>query len=175
MNEPADMTPAADQPDDFETTSWHDNYIYGLSISIGDFEAGDWRSDLIFDIDHIVEWVPVKTGGMQFRVAPATLVFHNVTDLKLAVDWGDSGFRTALHEVSVDHIERTRITDQKICLDRPYYHWRIVLNWPSGGVISFGATSYTQTLRSAAVLQDEQKLSAATRRLYTGMYPVRPG
>ena len=31
---------------DFDQLSWHDNYIYGFHISIGDCEEGDWRNDL---------------------------------------------------------------------------------------------------------------------------------
>lgn len=148
---------------DFDATSWHDNYLYGLSIDIGDIEKGDWRSELVLDIDHIAEWVKDDDGKICFQVAPATLVFHSVTDLKLAIDWGDSGFQTALHEASIDHIEREQITNQKICLDRPYYHWRIVLNWPTGGELTFGASGYTQTLRAKPILQNEQKLSVSTR------------
>ncbi len=148
---------------DFDDTSWHDNYIYGLSILVGDIAAGDWRCELVLDIDHIVEWVIAGAGAMQFRVAPATLTYHHVTDLRLDIDWGDSGFRTALHEASIDQISRARIANQKICLDRPYYHWQIVLNWPAGGVIAFGSSGYTQALRSEPVLQNEQKLIGPKR------------
>lgn len=148
---------------DFDATSWHDNYVYGLKIDIGDIEAGDWRSELVFDIDHITEWVKDDNGTIRFQVAPATLVFHHVTDLKLAIDWGDSGHRTALHEASIGHIERAQIADQQICFDRPYYRWLIALNWPAGGEISFGASGYTQTLRCAPILHDEQKLSVSLR------------
>ena len=148
---------------DFCSTSWHDNFIYGISISIGDIHAGDWRSDLVFDIDHIVEWVAGTGDRPRFRVAPATLLFHHVTDLKLAIDWGSSGYQTALHEASIDQVARVQIFDQKICLDRPYYHWQITMNFPAGGEISFGASGYTQTLRSGPVLQDEQKLSPRIR------------
>ena len=147
----------------FEATSWHDNYIYGLSVDIGDIEAGDWRSELVFDIDHITKWLKGDDGRIRFRIAPATLTFHHVTDLKLAIDWGDSGFRTALHEASIDHISREQIADQKICLDRAYYHWQMHLNWPAGGAVSFGASGYTQTLRKAPVVHDEQKLKPGMR------------
>ena len=40
-----------------------------------------------------------RTAAFRFRVAPADLVFHGVTDLKIAIDWGDSGDRTALHDL----------------------------------------------------------------------------
>jgi hypothetical protein len=33
--------------------------------------------------------------------------------------------------VSIGQIVRELIKDQKVYLDRPYYRWRIVLNWPA--------------------------------------------
>ena len=96
-------------------------------------------------------------------MAPATLVFHGVTDLKIDIDWGDSGFRTALHPVSIGHLERERIQDQKVYLDRPYYSWRICLNSPNGGGIAFGAVGFTQTLRAEPILSRNQRLSRSER------------
>ena len=148
---------------EFERLSWHDNALYGLRFDVGDSCRGDWHSDLVLDIDHIIEWVCDADGQCRFRVAPATLTFHDVTDLKLAVDWGDSGCRTVLHEVSIGRITRERVEDQKIRLDRPYYRWRIELNWPQGGEIGFGASGFTQALRAEPVLRDEQKFSPADR------------
>ena len=150
---------------DFDQLSWHDNYIYGFHILIGDCEQGDWRSDWVLDIDYIVEWVCEKDGGCQFRVAPATLTFHDVTDLRMAVDWGKSGFQTAIHEVSISHITRSQIENQKICLDRPYYNWEIETNFPKEGHITFGASGFTQVLRTEPLLIDEQKLSPSQRAL----------
>lgn len=148
---------------EFERLSWHDDTLYGLRIEVGDVARGDWRAELVLDLDHIVEWVCEDGKPIRFRVAPATLTFHDVTDLKLAADWGDSGHRTMLHEASIDGITREPVADQKICLDRPYYRWRIGFNWPGGGEIAFGASGFTQRLRATPVLQDEQKLSPSGR------------
>ena len=148
---------------DFERLSWHDNHVYGLRLAIGDTDADDWRSDLVFDIDHIVEWVRGDDRRIRFWVAPAWLTFHGVTDLRLGVNWGDSGFRTALHEMSIAGIERHRIENQKIYLDRPYHRWVIALNVPPGGEIAFGAVGFTQALRAEPLLIDEQKLKPSQR------------
>ena len=123
---------------DFDQLSWHDNHLYGVHISIGDIEQGDWRSDLVFDIDSIVEWVCETDGRCQFRVAPAALTFHHVTDLHLAIDWGATGFETAIHEVSISGITQSQTENQKICLDRPYYHWTIETIFPKESTITFG-------------------------------------
>ena len=82
---------------DFDRLSWHDCHIWGIELRAGDPDDGDWTSDLVLDIDFIVEWICGTGGGGRFRVAPATLVFHGVTDPKIAIDWGRSGFHVALH------------------------------------------------------------------------------
>ncbi|MHA1151995.1 MAG: hypothetical protein ACTSQ7_04895 [Alphaproteobacteria bacterium] len=148
----------------FEELSWHDDTLYGLRFDVGDSFQGDWRADLVLDIDHIVEWICGTDGGAQFRVAPATLVFHGATDLKIAIDWGDSGDRTALHEISIDGIAREPVPDQEGYPPRQHYRWRIALNWPQGGAISFGARGFTQTLRAEPLLLDQQRLPAGPRR-----------
>ncbi len=156
------MTGAA-EAGDFEHLSWHDDTLYGLRLEVGDPERGDWRSDLVLDIDHIVEWVCDVDRSCRFRVAPATLTFHHATDLQMAVNCGDTAGQVALHALSIDAIERARIVDQKICFDRPYYRWRIALNWPRGGEIRFGASDLTLELRAEPVLLDQQQLSPLDR------------
>lgn len=148
---------------DFDRVSWHDNAVYGLRLEIGDPERDDWRSNLVLDLDHIVEWVCGIGRSAQFRVAPATLTFHDITDLQVAVDCGDTGGQVALYALSIDAITRERLVDQKICFDRPYYRWRIALNWPQGGEIRFGASDFTLELRAEPVLQDQQQLSPVER------------
>lgn len=151
--------------DDFSQFSWHDNLVYAMRLCAPDPDRGDWRSELELDIDHIVEWICGDDGSVRFRVAPASLVFHNVTDLKIAVDFGDSGNSININELSIHDVAREQLSakEQKICLDRSYYRWRIALNLPQGGEIAFGASSFTQTLRAEPVLTSEQRLVAAER------------
>jgi len=116
----------------------------------------------VLDLDFIVEWLRPAADRFSFRIAPATLAFHGVTDPRLAIDWGRSGFQTALHPISIDSISRERVQDQKVHLDRPYYAWRIALNWPDGE-ISFGAVGFTQTLLAEPIVVDRQHLTRAER------------
>lgn len=154
---------------DFDRLCWHDCSIWGIELRAGDPDAGDWTSDLALDIDFIVEWLCAVDRSALFRVAPATLVFHGVTDPLINVEWQRSGFQAALHLPSIGQIERTRIEGQKVFLDRPYYAWKIGLNWPQGGEISFGAVGFTQTLRGDPVVTEKQHLSASQRvRLQSG-------
>ena len=122
---------------DFDRLSWHDCHVWGVALHVGDPAENDWTSDLVLDLDYIVEWICGADGGAQFRVA--------------------------LHAVSIDRVERVRVQDQKVFLDRPYYGWRIVLNWPQGGEIAFGAVGFTQTLRADPILTDKQHLSRTQR------------
>ncbi len=117
----------------------------------------------MLDIDHIVEWVPGADGRPRCRAAPATLTFHHVTDLRLDLAWGASGFQVSINEAAIDRISRAAVADRKVCLDRPYYAWRITTNLPRDGLIEFGAVGFTQSLRAAPVVIDEQKLSSLGR------------
>jgi len=66
--------------------------------------------------------------------------------------------QTALYPASILDIERELVRDQKVCLDRPYYRWKIGLGAPLKGEITFGATGFTQTLRTEPVLMASQCL-----------------
>jgi len=148
--------------EDFAPHFWHDNQIHGLALRTADPDRDDWTSDLILDIDHIVEWVKTE-DRVQFRVAPATLTFHGVTDLKLAWDNLVPGYQVGISLPWIMRIDREAVEEQTVHLDRPYYAWRIVFASPPGGEISFGAWGYTQELRKEPVLQDEQGLTFKER------------
>jgi hypothetical protein len=148
---------------DFDRLSWHDCHIWGIELRAGDPNEDDWTSDLALDIDFITEWICGVSQQAQFRVAPATLVFHGVTDPRIDIDWGHSGFQTALHPASIAAIERELVRDQKVHLDRPYYRWWIGLNWPDKSEVTFGAVGFTQTLRAEPIVTDKQCLSLKER------------
>ena len=151
----------------FDQLSWHDCHVWRIDLRCGNPDENDWTSDLALDIDFIAEWLCAVGRGSQFRVAPATLVFHGVTDPSINVDWGRSGFQSALHEISIDRIERVQINDQKVYLDRPYFRWTIRLNWPASGEVAFGAVGFTMTLLTEPVLIDRQSLSRRERARLT--------
>ncbi|MBM3801771.1 MAG: hypothetical protein FJW26_05585 [Acidimicrobiia bacterium] len=148
---------------DFEQLSWHDCHIWGIALRAGDADEGDWTSDLVLDIDYILAWSCPVGGSAQFRVAAASLVFHGVTDLSLRIEWDDLGSPVALHGLSIDRIEREPIPNARVFLDRPYFRWRVCLNWPKGGEIAFGAVGFTQRLRSNPITTGRQHLSLQQR------------
>jgi hypothetical protein len=153
----ANKRPAPVASDDL-TWRWHDNLIYGVRFDIGDPDKQEWRSDLVFDIDFIAEWLCEPSGEFRFRVAPATLTFHDVGDLSISVDHGDSGGRNAMIELSIDSVTRERLV-------RPFAFWRwlIRLNSPKGGSIAFCASGFTQTLRDEPRMVAEQRLPRGQR------------
>ena len=149
---------------DFERLSWHDCHIWSLELRVGDPDEGDWTSDLALGIDWIEEWICRTDGGGEFRVAPAELVFHGVTDPSVALAWHPEGPQAALHLVSIDRIEREPQADQRVFLDRPYWRWRVRANWPRDGEIAFGAVGFTQTpLGEPLLLEGRQHLTRSER------------
>jgi hypothetical protein len=153
---------------DFERLSWHDCHIWGLELRAGDPDTGDWLSDLALDIDFIGDWICGVAGDGQFWVAPAELVFHGVTDLKIGIDSGASGWQIALHPMLIDRIERERVEEQRVYLDRPYFRWRIRLNWPAASELTFGAVGFTQPTLAEPVLTANQHLSRLERSRLRG-------
>jgi hypothetical protein len=148
---------------DFDRLSWHDCSLWGIELRVGDPEASDWTSDLALSIDFIVEWLCGVEGGTRFRVAPARLVFHGVTDPRIDLDW-DDGLQVALQAISIDRIEREQVREQRIYLDRPYYRWHLRLHPPPAGRISFGAVGFTQTLLAEPIQRPQPFLTPAERR-----------
>lgn len=158
------MTKLTYTGEDMGGLSLHDNPVYGLYFSVGDVDLEDWTSDLVLDIDYIVEWICGARGGAHFLISPATLKFHDVTDLKIDIDWGEIGHRAYVHEVTIDSLTRERVVVQGINLPYPYYRWRIDANWPRGGEITFGAKDFTLILRAEPVDCDQQRISPAQRK-----------
>jgi hypothetical protein len=86
---------------EFDMLSWHDNYVHGLQIRGGDHGAGELEPD----IDFIVEWVKGSLGALKFRIAAATLTFHDVRDFRIDLDYGAAG--AAFESFSISEIRRT--------------------------------------------------------------------
>jgi hypothetical protein len=134
--------------------SWHDNPVYGIHWRCADPDRNLWRSELVLDIDHILEWVPPAKGGWTFLVAPALLVFHDAADLAISLDCtsGDAEPHY-LNELTIDHICREAAPGEKT----DWFRWRIELNQPKAGGIGFLASRFSQTLSAPPLLCDEQR------------------
>lgn len=51
----------------FREMSWHDCTIHSMAQDQG----GEYQSDLLLDLDYIVEWIKTGDDSFQFNVAPA--------------------------------------------------------------------------------------------------------
>jgi hypothetical protein len=133
--------------------SWHDNHVHGFQIRSGDYGAGE----LDLDLDYIVEWVCAPDGSCEFRLAPATLTFKDVSELRIEVDY--QAVTAGLVPFSIDGISR----ENGAVAAEPLRRWTVKLNWPRGS-FEFRASGYTQRLRGPLRISSEQWLGTAERR-----------
>jgi hypothetical protein len=137
---------------DFDEMSWHDCRVYAFRLhEPGDFGA----ADVEFDIDFIVEWLCHSDRPWEFRVAPATLTFHDVFGLRVELDYAAPG--AGMTPFSLAGVERQAAMDATTS-------WRMVVNWPSG-LITFQSPGFTQVLRREPILTGSQRLGAGERDL----------
>jgi len=95
---------------DFQDLSWHDCHIWGIELRAGEPAENDWTSELVLRLDFIARWLCGTDGRASFQVAPATLVFHDVTVLRMAIDWSGAGPGVPAHSVGIDRIDRATQT-----------------------------------------------------------------
>ncbi len=152
---------------DYDSISWHDCIFWRISFPVGNPSTAGWASELLLDIDYILDAVS-ENDTIQYRIAPATILFKDVTDLRIDIDWGSSGNQNAIHEVAIDSISRVLQSEAKVCLDRPYYSWEVTTNWPTGGKVAFGASGFVQTLLSDAIVCPVPSLPQGVRNRIIG-------
>jgi hypothetical protein len=130
---------------DYEAMSWHDCTIHALRFD----QEGEYQSDLVLDLDYILEWLPTPAGSYNFRVAPALLRFQNVDNLRI---------RAAL---------RFKQAAQIMEIIRSASHWLIRLDGYSSqesSEIEFDATGYVQELSRPPVVVSRQCLTWSERQ-----------
>lgn len=141
----------------FEDYSWHDNAIHGFRIVEGDDGCS---GDLILDIDFILEWLAPQGDDepFSFRIAPANLTFHEVTDLVVSIDYSAS--TAAFQPMMIHEIHRSAVTYSN---GYSSFSWKVEINWPRNSFISFVSSGFTQELRSEAIVSSAQYLSPSQR------------
>ena len=141
--------------EDFDQLFWHDNHIHGFTLREGYEAAGE----LDLDIDFIVEWICESgSGSCDFRIAPATLTFHDVSDLVLSLDYVTK--TAALCPASISEIERKALVHPN---GYTSFAWAININWPAGA-IRFKASSFTQVLRAEPIVVSGRQYLTANER-----------
>jgi hypothetical protein len=141
---------------DFDALSWHDCHVHGFRAAGFNEECGTCELEL--DIDFILEWLPQDDGTFLFRIAPATLTFHEVFGLNVLLDYATPG--AGMAPFSLDGIERDPIA---CATGHTSYRWRLPVNWPAGQII-FDSPGFTQILTREPVVHGTQCLTANDRR-----------
>jgi hypothetical protein len=131
--------------------SWHDNHVHGLRIRSG---ARGYDGQLELDIDYILEWLRASESTFAFRIAPATLTFIDVLDLRIEIDYAASSYATT--PFSIAGITREAATSPGGT------RWTLELNEPNG-VISFLASGFPQVLRAQPIVSSSQSLTEQQR------------
>lgn len=124
---------------DYDKMGWHDNRIYKLAVN----------EDLEMDIDYIVKWNQPDIEGLPFTfwVAPATLVFKNISHLKLDLSM------ELYNSFEIEGIEREEENN-----------WSVILRQ---GVIQFTSPGFVQYIRQDPSFQFEQSISYIERYGYS--------
>ena len=138
---------------DFESMGWHDNAVHAFRIEEGENGEGEF----ILDIDYIDQWIS-GDKYFEFLICPAVLQFHQVTDLRVSLDYATP--TAGLCPFSLDAIER-----EEHVYPNGYasFAWVLRVNWPDGE-ITFRSPGFTQTQSSGSLLSTRQSLRPCDRR-----------
>ncbi len=118
--------------------SFHDDSIYGFRLISPEPDRDDWRSELILDIDHILEWIKGDDGHFRFLLVQANLCFENVSDLRVSFSFPEF----SLNPLPIDRIDRN-LGPVKMRGDKyQEFSWTIHLNDRAGGSLTFRSTAY---------------------------------
>jgi hypothetical protein len=142
----------------FNDLSWHDNRVHSITIREGEHGSGEFT----LDIDFILQWLYAPDGTCRFHVAPATLTFHDMSHLKIALDYDTPG--AGICPFSIAGIDRfVHVYPNGL----HSFRWHIKVNWPQGE-LGFLASGFTQHLRRPPIETAGQYLSSKERQ-----HPVR--
>lgn len=125
---------------DFDSLSWHDNEVHGIRWCNPNEE---YRFDVVLDIDHILKWVKQPDGSFTFVIAPALLIFHEVTHLECSFT-----LEYKQHLV-IDRVDReTPPAPSEASVQPPRHRWIIRLRSETNavGFILLDASGFTQHL-----------------------------
>lgn len=150
------------QTDSFDPFKFHDNLLHGISTTVQGA-----TSELRLDLDFIAEWPNCVLGNSDrplFMVAKGLVTFHDVTDLHVKIEWGDSGYTTAVSGPHIDVVERKEIVPT---LRLPkYFQWSIIFT-DERSSITFGASAMSFVTKGRATKVDRQYLTDEERSAET--------
>ncbi len=126
---------------DFKEMGWHDASLYSMKFPWDNLE-------LSLDIDYIFKWERSKESSYQFWVSKCNLIFNNVLNLKIDIDFNNSICLSIL-EITRDNKRAT--PNGKMIL------WDYTIETDKG-IITFQSTGYVQDVLTNPILSDSQNL-----------------
>jgi hypothetical protein len=136
---------------EFDSMSWHDCHVHAFRIA----ETEHGTGELELDIDYILEWRTEK-DKFSFLLVPATLTFHKVFGLRVALDWATP--TAGMGPFSLSAVEKS-VEDRGHCMATL---WHLPLNWPDGS-LKFEAEGFTQVAWGREVISSNQVLTQGQR------------
>ena len=132
---------------DFDQMGWHDAFVHAIGVLPEHFE-------LVIDLDYILRWEQpaASSAYYTFWVAPATLVFRQVSDVHLRIDAQNGAFSI------LDLHRRDPMPPPNGAFVA--WHWHVDGDL---GEARFQATGYTQHCRRQPQRTDRQYLTDAQR------------
>jgi hypothetical protein len=126
---------------DFEQMGWHDCTIYGMALKEGNDVLSN---ELYFDIDYIFKWIHPEQGesSFSFWIAPCTLIFKQVFDLKVDIHAGSSSV------FGLEIADIYRVAEIESINGKPQWKWHIELQQ---GDIMFEAKGYKQIVKKKPI------------------------
>ncbi len=141
-----------------EVNLFHDNRVYGFYL---DMEAEVFESNLIIEIDHILKWDCLE-DACRFKVVPARLIFSDVTDLRLSIDWGKSGFRNSHAGMAIVGLTKTAVEKSGCANESEYFHWVFEFT-DEQEQLELGASGYRLEYLAEPVWSQEQYIERSKR------------
>ncbi|WP_447635657.1 hypothetical protein [Flavobacterium microcysteis] len=128
---------------DFEEMGWHDSYIHAISLLNENLE-------FCLDIDYLFKWVLDDQSNLyNFWVSPCTLLFLNVLNLKIDIDFQNT--------VGLDILDINR-NNPRTSSDKEKTLWDFEIITDKG-YITFESSGYKQVVKKQPILSQSQVLT----------------
>jgi len=124
--------------EDYDKLGWNMSRLYG-------FRLPGRNHRMIFDLDYILESPLNKTPHGIYKIAPATLEFFNVVDLKIQMDQGKFG------ETSFVSLERSNL---RLTPNGKMNYWDYRIELSPDALIEFTSTGFRQTLLEGPTISE---------------------
>lgn len=144
---------------DFDAMAWQGVHVHGLRLVPND----DGTAELVLDIDFLLTRAG-EDGAPHFRVAQAILQFHEVSALRMALDY--AACSAGMTPFAIGAITRAPLveasTDDEVQDDAGPWRWTVAIDWPDGE-LAFDSPGFSQWLVGEPVSQSMPSLLPAHR------------